>query len=104
MELAIELAAKSRCKQQHAAVIVYRGKILATGVNQKLECPTTTNWRNNYIHAEEAAILKAGGNIPRGAKIYIARVGGNGSPANSAPCTRCYGRITRAGIKEIAFT
>jgi pyrimidine deaminase RibD-like protein len=99
---AVALAATSRCRYQHGAVIVYRGQIIASGVN-KIVNDQTKGWRRSHVHAEVAALLEAG---PRaaGATMYVARLSADGTPVNSEPCKKCKRYLEKYKVGNVFWT
>jgi deoxycytidylate deaminase len=84
----------------HGSVIEKSGRILAVGINEKLDIPTKHNrWS---IHAEHAAI-RAAGKHALGSDLYVARVT-RGNVNNSKPCEMCQLHIKAAGIKRVFYS
>lgn len=109
MDLSIKIAESNETysKWRLACVLVKGGSVLSVG-QSKLRCnPAHCDFdmpgirERVSVHAEEAAI-KACGN-PRGAVLYVARVGRNGLPASSKPCLRCQSKILDAGVKRCYY-
>ena len=101
-----------RHQQRHYAILVdKRGKIVSEGFNS-YSCthPAMKNLSRKlgfdgkeYRHAEFHAILKDKRN--RGHSLYVARVGANGKPMPSSPCSVCYSLIkSKKNIKQIFWT
>jgi pyrimidine deaminase RibD-like protein len=99
---ALEIAKTSKCRYKHGCVVVNRGRVVSSATNKKVGDPDT-HWRRSHIHAEMAAVLAAG-KYASGAKVYVARVAADGSPASSQPCTKCEGFLRRYGISEVIWT
>jgi len=55
-----------------------------------------------YLHAEIAAILKAGDKPIH--RIEVLRTGKKGQHLNAKPCPICMAAIKAFGIKEVSFT
>jgi len=60
-------------------------------------------WHIKWRHAEEAAILDAGGAVV-GAVLYVARVSAAGAPVLSEPCPSCWKLIRRFGVRRAVWT
>jgi len=108
LDLALRVAESSDCKQQHGAVVVKGGRVMAVGVNKFRNDPAfvpsdTGNRRGTIfsVHAEVSALSRVAN--PRGCTIYIARVS-NGASAFSRPCDNCVISLMRAGVKSICYT
>lgn len=69
----------------------------------KFRNPPDIDHHNATVHAEVAAIRKAGGSL-KGATIYVSRVGKSGRTRLSRPCENCMKAIIDAGIKSIVYT
>lgn len=88
----IRNAKKSHCRYKHAAVIIYKGKIISVGYNQSLIKGKESN------HAEAVVCRK----IPKGVNpkdciLIVVRINSTGF-ANSKPCTSCEAIIKKIGI------
>ena len=53
-------------------------------------------------HAEMAALRRCGN--PKGASLFVARIGRNGKVAMAKPCSRCRDSLIEAGIKKVFYT
>lgn len=102
LEKAVEVASTSKCRHKHGAVVVQNGRIIATATNKKVGDPEVA-WRRAHVHAEIAA-LNAAGTRARGSYVYVARVGADGSPANSKPCKKCERFMDRCKIEKVVWT
>lgn len=102
LEKAMEVAATSKCRHKHGAVVVNNGRIVGVATNRKVG-DTETAWRRAHVHAEIAA-LNAAGSRAKGALVYVARVGADGSPANSKPCKKCERFMERSRIERVVWT
>lgn len=80
-------AAESQARFRHGAVVVVNGKVRATAPNVRKNDPHYVDFRLSSVHAEIAALKRAG--FPRRASVYVARIHKDGSPAYSRPCTAC---------------
>lgn len=108
LNLASKIAETSELYQQHGAVIVKGGSVLAVGANKwrnKTLNPENIEGYNPYLtyHAEVDAISRSSSDLT-GATIYIARIGKDGEQKFSRPCMRCLKAIKTAGIKKIIYT
>ena len=99
----MKIARLSTCRQQHGALIVKGGRVVAVGVN---------HFRNHpkYVHSDysthaEIAALKACSDIDlSNATIYVARVTQGGRISMSKPCAECSKALAIKGIKKIVYT
>src|SRR5689334_7184345 len=87
LQMAMGVALTSKCKFQHGAVVVLHGRVRGFAPNVQKNDPLYVDHRHSQIHAEIAAMKKAG--WPRKATIYVARVNGEGEPRLSKPCATC---------------
>lgn len=105
-QIAINTATKSTHHKWHLGAVVWRGgSVIATGYNTPKNSPETIEDHKYFkcsIHAEIAALRKAGNT--KGARLYVARITKNGSPACAKPCPRCLNQIKQHGIKEVHYT
>jgi deoxycytidylate deaminase len=109
LDLALKLAATSDCTQQHGAVVVRSGRVLALGVNKDRNDPsvvpsdTGSSARGTIFsyHAEADALKRV--RSPQGAVVYVARLGKTG-PAYSRPCDGCAKLMRDLGIKAVYYT
>jgi len=102
LEMALGVAAKSKCRHKHGCVVVRNGKIVSTSTNKKIGDPKTA-WRVSHVHAEFAAITAAG-NLAVGSNVYVARIAADGSPAPSKPCKKCESILLRSGVSRVVWT
>lgn len=110
MQLAFSAATRASCpRRSTGAVIVQRGRVIATGYNGAPSgadhCPTDDKaghpdcMENGHcvraVHAETNAILAcaSGGASTEGATLYC----------TTFPCTACMGTVINAGIVEIVY-
>lgn len=108
LNLAIRLAETSELAQQHGAVIVKGGSVLSLGVNKwrnKSVNPPVDGSYNPHLsyHAEVDAINHANSDL-NGATVYVARIGKDGTPRFSRPCSRCTQALKAAGVKKVVYT
>lgn len=87
LERAIGVALTSSCRHKHGAIVVKHGHILGIATNKTRNDPKYVDWRNSSIHAEVAALRKAG--FPRRSTVYVARVNRLGESRLSKPCANC---------------
>ena len=86
-----------KIQHRHVAVIAKAGRILAVGRNRNKTHPESITLDENgdrilkSIHAELDA-------------IYVARLGRDGDPGMSCPCTMCQSLINKYGLKRAVFT
>jgi deoxycytidylate deaminase len=108
LSVARYLAAKSKARNTHGAVVVKGGRVLGTGYNKDRNHPKIVSPEHIKTdcstHAEEVAIRDAGEDNIKGAIIYVARVNKSGYDRDSKPCSRCSALIERVGIKRVIFT
>lgn len=57
---------------------------------------------NLTVHAEIDALSRV--TDPRGAVVYVARVGKNGDEKFSRPCKNCSKALAEAGVKAVIYT
>lgn len=103
LELASQIARRSRCKYKHGAVLVKRGKVIAVSTNIRRNDPEWDDWRICSVHAEEGCLAKVGV-WAHGSTMFIARVNVRGVVRDSAPCKRCAGLMARAGVVKVIHT
>lgn len=72
---------------RHGAVVVKHGHVLGSSPNVNKNDPRYVDHRHASIHAEVAALRKAG--FPKRATVYVARVNRFGDPRLSQPCANC---------------
>ena len=101
LQIAYDVAATSKCRQKHGAVVIKRGQVRSVAANQRRGL--VTDAYPHTIHAEELALLRAG-STSAGATLLVARVNRAGELRLSAPCRRCQGAIERAGIRRVIYT
>jgi len=89
LTMAMGVALGSKCKFRHGAVVVKHGTILGSSPNLYKNDPRNVNPKHCQIHAEIAAMKRAG--WPSKATVYVARLGGAKSvePRLSKPCANC---------------
>lgn len=87
LAMAMGVALESECKFRHGAVVVKHGHILGSAPNLWKNDPLYVDHKYAQIHAEIAAMKRAG--WPKKATIYVARVNGHGEARLSKPCANC---------------
>ena len=87
LTMAMGLALDSKCKFRHGAVVVKHGKVLGGSPNLYKNDPKYVDPKHCQIHAEIAALKKAG--WPVRATVYVARINGQGYSRLSKPCANC---------------
>lgn len=87
LDMAAGVALESECKFRHGAIVVMHGRVRGSSPNLYKNDPRYVDHRHSQIHAEIAAMKKAG--WPRRATIYVARVNGHGETRLSKPCANC---------------
>lgn len=87
LERAIGVALTSNCRYKHGALVVRHGRVLGAATNVTKNNPKYIDWKHSSIHAEIAAMKKAG--WPKRAIVYVARVNNLGEPRLSKPCANC---------------
>lgn len=109
-------ALHSRMQHQHGCVLVYNGKIVASGWNNPIELADM--WS---MHAEVNALRKVDKTILPKCKMYVVRIGSNIDTQNehytnydsqnpdncfklSKPCDKCRMAIEAAGIKMVFYS
>lgn len=99
LDMACGVALESACKFRHGAVVVKHGHILGSSTNVQKNDPLYVDWKHSQIHAEIAAMKKAG--WPTKATIYVARVNGKGEARLSKPCANCAEVLDQFKMKVI---
>ena len=91
---------------RHGAVIVKGGSVISIGINKNRNHPDSVSSEHIKthcsVHAEIDALRKV--KNPKGATIYIARVGKNNEDRFSRPCDRCHAAIKKSGIRKVIYT
>lgn len=113
-EIATTVTPVSRQGARLAALVVYKGKVLAVGTNHRKTHPFQSKYGKNiksiYLHAETNAIKKSLREKKDLSKciLYIARARGsqkNGyQPGKAKPCVGCMRAIVDFNIKKIYYT
>jgi dCMP deaminase len=103
MNIAIEASKRSTCDRLNVGCVLVRdNKIISTGYNGSisghLHCSEIGHLLNDQgrcirtIHAEQNAILFAGGNL-KGSTCYVTHY----------PCENCSKLLVQAGIKRLVY-
>jgi deoxycytidylate deaminase len=112
IESAIEKAKQSPMNHKHGAVIIYRGKIIASGYNYLQQNKTYSY----SIHAEVAAIKDFNKKFKKNINkqqilnesvLYVGRVGRESMdfPTKmSKPCKNCQKSMDKVGLKTVFWT
>ena len=99
----------------HVAVVVMRGKILASATNRNGSRSSGSGYSSHSIHAEKN-VIKQLGDISklRGADLYVMRISRDHKKANpdrflySKPCDECQIFLEKCmkeyGLKNVYFT
>lgn len=99
LTMAAGVALDSKCKFRHGAIVVKHGKILGSSYNIYKNDPKYVDFRHSQIHAEVAALKKAG--WPTRATVYVARVNAKGYFRMSKPCENCQILLDRLKCKVV---
>jgi deoxycytidylate deaminase len=97
---------------RHAAAIVYKDNVIATGNNLLKTHPIMLKWGKNpeslFLHAEMDAIVRGiravGEDIFPYCTMYVLRKTRGGKVGNSCPCEGCRRAITSFGFKEVYWS
>lgn len=87
LQMAMGVALESVCKFRHGAIVVRHGTILGSSPNLYKNNPKYVDPKHCQVHAEIAALKKAG--WPSKVTVYVARVNGFGTARLSKPCANC---------------
>lgn len=103
-------------RAQHAAMVIYRKKVVSIGVNQMKTHPFAAKYSKNpeaiFLHAEASAILSAKRKLSESelkkATLIVCRVKhdtkGNPLFGMSKPCEGCARCIEEHGIKTVIYS
>lgn len=97
---------------KHAAGLVYKGKVIALGVNQYKTHPIMLRFGKNdkalYLHAEIDCMVRCiqryGDAMLSKCSLYVLRLDKLGRISNSCPCSGCQRAIEAFGIKKVFHT
>lgn len=95
-----------------AAGVVYKGKLIATGVAQYKTHPIMMNsgYRKEqvFLHAEADALIRASRSLSesqlKDAEVYVVRLKKDGSEGLAKPCEGCMGLLSGFGISKVEYT
>lgn len=99
--MAMGVALESGCKFRHGALVVRHGTILGSSPNRWKNDPKYVDYKHSQIHAEIAALKKAG--WPSKVTVYVARINGKGEPRLSKPCANCQ-EVLDANKAKVVWT
>jgi len=97
-------ASRSRCRNQHGAVVGSGKRVFGCGCNSYKTHAKFGGGPLSTLHAEAAAIrdAKRSRGSVKGADIYIARI--DSRSKLSKPCTSCAALIKKEGIRRVFYT
>lgn len=111
MNRTLHYAAKSKCHQQHGAIVVKSGRVVGSSCNKNINnpahfCNDLFNEYREYIslHAEVAALRNVSPDVARGSTVYVGRLLKNGTPGFSRPCSECEKFLNSLGVKRVVYT
>ena len=87
LSMAMGVATTSKCNKKHGAVVVKHGHVLGSSPNLWKNDPKNVDHKFSSVHAEIAALRKAG--WPTKVTVYVARANGLGEARLSKPCANC---------------
>lgn len=99
LTMAMGVALSSKCRMKHGAVVVKHGRILGSSPNLWKNDPKNVHYKHASVHAEMAALRKAG--WPTKVTVYVARVNGKGESRLSKPCANCQVVLDEMKIKVV---
>lgn len=106
MKRAFEIAKQSKCRQQHGAVVIRNGNVLAVATNKDRNLVNNLDEshvkEHASVHAEVAALSQVAN--PKGCTVFVARVMRDGKPGYSKPCSRCERYLKNAGVRRVVWT
>jgi tRNA(Arg) A34 adenosine deaminase TadA len=83
---------------RHGAVVVYKGRVVASGCNR------FGAGARDSVHAEAATVARVPRSVLRGATMFVVRVGRDQRLLESRPCTRCQRHLARLGMRCVFYT
>lgn len=97
---------------KHAACLVYKNKMLASGRNSLKTHPIMNTYGRNpdaiYLHAEIDAIVRTinlhGSDILSECTMYVIRINKKGEIASSCPCEGCQRAIKAFNIRHVVWS
>jgi deoxycytidylate deaminase len=99
LQMAMGVALESKCRFRHGAVVVKHGTVLGSSPNIYKNDPKNVDYQHSQIHAEIAALKKAG--WPSRVTVYVARVNGFGTARLSKPCANCQEVLDAHKVKVV---
>ncbi len=99
LQMAMGVAALSESRFKHGALVVRHSHILGASPNIPKNNPRYCPVESCSIHAERAALRKAG--YPQRAIIYVARINSKGERRLSKPCESCAKLIEELKCKVV---
>lgn len=103
LNLAVNMAGASEMKQQHGAVVVKGGRVLALGINKLKNHPEIISEYNKCsVHAEADALSRV--KNPAGCTVYVARINNSGDTMFSRPCDNCHRLMVSLGVSKVVYT
>ncbi len=95
-----------------ATILDKHGKVISVGHNSYVKThPLQAQLAHKvgkdkkvFLHAEVAAIIKAGKRIKKAHTIYITRYNAKGDPVNACPCAICSSLIHAVRIPNVVYT
>lgn len=99
LSMALGVATTSKCNMKHGAIVVKHGHVLGSSTNIWKNDPKNVDYSHSSVHAEIAALRKAG--WPRKATVYVARVNNLGESRLSKPCANCQAVLDEMKCKVV---
>lgn len=99
LSMAMGVATTSKCRMKHGAIVVKHGHVLGSSPNLWKNDPKNVDFQHASVHAEIAALRKAG--WPKKVDLYVARVNGNGESRLSKPCANCQAVLDEMKIRVV---
>ncbi len=99
LTMALGVALISKCRFKHGAIVVKHGRVRGFSPNIQRNDPRNVEHKHCSLHAEVAAMKKAG--WPERATIYVARINGRGEARLSKPCINCQTVLDKFKTKVI---
>lgn len=100
MKLAYEAALKSQCRWRVGAALVRNGSVLAVSPNVKRHHPRDV--QTYTVHSECVCLNIA--KSPKGANIYVVRIGRAGDLRMARPCSCCIRSLFNAGVNKATWS
>lgn len=95
------------------SAIVRKGVVISTGVNMEKSHPIQKKYNehrnfsveiHHNLHAEMAALLRAGDENLKGAVVYVYRNDKGNKTAMCRPCPACQAALYERGVREVRYT